>query len=438
MGFLELFRQKQIHITPESAVKVSYIAVQNAAELYSLAEGELLLVKRQLTSEDAAWLRSYPGDRVVFTMHPRDLEAFDAKRELERFMPVHVLEQVGLCFLHAGDALYVFDELPVEEEKPVIPNVVRLSPVHRKEIETQLSVDMDAIMAMMRGKQADGTMPEALGELPEEKSQPEREEKKEPKEIDLLRKELCELFSSRFVEVRAEFSGTSPETRTIKLSDFYIKHGIERGQLRGSWSLFEKKRLKEILDVGIANRAKEAELKGLTLSVPTYGRIIRIGDLEKLRAKMEEIERDFKGYLDGAEDCKKVGSVLVKRRFSPAEDVAESFDRLQAYLHRIGDERNADRKYHAAVDKFVDRERWKQKPFSERVKLQFTSSTYTESQWSDRAFMERFWQAMCDNPSFFEEDFKKLLERYRGLFYEEEEKKRQSQAAPPPPRDAEE
>jgi hypothetical protein len=83
----------------------------------------------------------------------------------------------------------------------------------------------------------------------------------------------------------------------------------------------------------------------------------------------------------------------------------------------------------------VDRERWKQKPFSERVKLQFTSSTYTESQWSDRAFMERFWQAMCDNPSFFEEDFKKLLERYRGLFYEEEEKKRQSQAAPPPPRD---
>ncbi len=57
MSLFEFFRQKQIKITPETQVTVQYLTAANVADLYDMATGDLLLVKRRITAEDAQRLQ---------------------------------------------------------------------------------------------------------------------------------------------------------------------------------------------------------------------------------------------------------------------------------------------------------------------------------------------------------------------------------------------
>ena len=386
---MELIGLQQI--TADDAVQVEFLTVNNATDLYSFAKDDLLLVKRQLTKQDAQWLLSFKGHREVFTMQPESIEAFDAGNEIG----INIIGTIGLCLLHTDDTLYIFDG---DIGKSETPNVVRLKPVRRKEIGTYISVDEEVI-----GK----------AEIPN--ASEHQCEKAENAELSLLRKKICEYFSSHFTEIRVEFSGTSPENRTISLSSFYEKYDIESGRLRGSWSLFEKNIRTEILDTGVVSKAKEAELKLLSVTIPRYGRIIRSDDLNLLREKMEQIEKDYRAYLDGKTECKKVGVVAVKKKFSPEAVINNSFSSLEVYLHRLGEELNAGSKSHEAVQKFIFNEQQKLKPFSEHVKLQIMSSTYTERQWEEEDFVDRVWKAVLENPDFFGDEFIRLLGRYGTL-----------------------
>ena len=416
MNLFELFRQKQIHITPEIAVTVSFITVQRANELYSFAEGDLLLVKRQLTPDDANWLLNYSGKCQVFTLPPSNLEALDAQKNLTGFLPVHLLKTIGMNFIHYGDVLYLFDELMDADQSPETPNVVMLYPVHRKEIETQLFIDLETLMAALGADRSkiDQSETSIEASVPPEGNRPE-EKPVAPTEIDFVRKRLCDLFSARYSVVRVEFSGTAPESKTIPLSSFYEKHGIAQGRLKGSWSLFEKEKVRESLDAGIVNRAKEAELKELTVSIPVYGRIIRSNDLETLHARMDGIADDFRAYLNGSPDCKKVGSISIQQSFSPKAAVEESFSKLAAYLHSLSPIEESYEHYHDSVERFIRDERLNLFPFSSKVDLQTVSTTFTENQWSSLDFLYRFIGATYDNPNFFAEDFLNLLNRYAEL-----------------------
>lgn len=419
MDLVELFRQKEIYIRPENAVKAEYIALQCARDLYSLAKGDLLLVKPQLTLQDAQELLSFKGAMDIFTMQPESLDAFDAQNILEKVASIRIIDGIGLSYLHSGDALYIFNDFLEEKLLSTTPNVVRLSPVWRKDIDTCLSID-SGVLASLECASSAKSVSEKEGPKQREEDIFSSRQNHEQDEIMLLRRKLCELFSSQYTEVRVMFSGTAPENRTISLSSFYEKHGIERGRLKGSWNLFEKNNRKDILDTGIVNRAKEAELNSISVSIPTYGRIIRSCELEELWKKMDAIAKDYRSYLDGDRNCKKVGSISVQKSFSPADIIEESLSGLKDYLHRIGEQMNAGIRYHDAVDVFVRNEWRKQKPFSELVSLQITSSTYTESQWTNKNFVDRFWNAVCDHNDFFDEEFLGLLDRYTRLLDKEQ------------------
>lgn len=386
---MEIIKLQQLEA--DEKVVVDFLTVKSTTDLYGLVKDDLLLVKRQLTAEDARWLQSFKGHCDVFTMFPESIEAFDAGSEIG----INEVASIGLCFLHTGDSLYVFDN---DISKSETPNVVRISPVRRKEIGTYISVDEKVVAPV----ESSGTENPAL----------EQEHNSEPVELSLLRKKVCEYFSAHFTEVRVEFSGTSPENRTISLSYFYKRHNIESGRLRGSWSLFDKSTREQLFDSGIVNKAKEAELKKLSVSIPSYGRIIRSEKLDLLQEKMERIEKDYRMYLDGKTACKKVGEVPVQKQFAPWKAIDESFSGLKNYLYRLGAEMNAGAKYQNAVDNFIFSEQLKHTSFSENVKLQIMSSTFTERQWENKDFVARFWRTVLENPDFFTEEFANLLWRY--------------------------
>lgn len=88
---------------------------------------------------------------------------------------------------------------------------------------------------------------------------------------------------------------------------------------------------------------------------------------------------------------------------------------LKNYLYRLGAEMNAGAKYQNAVDNFIFSEQLKHTSFSENVKLQIMSSTFTERQWENKDFVARFWRTVLENPDFFTEEFANLLQRYITL-----------------------
>ena len=114
MDLFELFREKQIRITPESQVTIKYITSGSASDLFSLAEGDLLLVKRQISHEDLMLLNEHAGHCTVFTTPPLSLDEFDALEQLRKIAEVHQLEAVGLNYLHYGKTI---------KKSPLIMNV---------------------------------------------------------------------------------------------------------------------------------------------------------------------------------------------------------------------------------------------------------------------------------------------------------------------------
>ena len=318
----------------------------------------------------------------------------------------------------------VFDSEIDTRRKTLTPNAIRISPVLRQDI-TKIIPVAPSVSAAIGIPQQGQTEPAPLSGAGGQEALAGAPDPQDPesRELTLLRKKLCELFASRYIEVRVELKGSSPESQTIPLSSFYEKQGIERGHLKGSWSLFEKSIRKEILDSGIVKKARDAVLDELSVSIPTYGRIIRAGDLEELRAKMEQIAKDYQAYLTGNENCKKVGTLKVEKHFSPADAISESFSKLEAYLYRIGNDLNKGGRYYDAVSEFLNKKRPDPNAFSERVELQLTSSTYTESQWGSRDFLRRFDSAIAESlavkKTFFDQEIIALTKRCLMLLEEQ-------------------
>ena len=426
MSLMDFFLERQIHLKSESAVNVEYISVQSCSELYAAAGNDLLLVKRQLTAEDAQCLRFCSGQCVVFTMPSESLDDHDAKKALGNLQNIslQLIDSIGLSFLHTADTLYVFDREIDTRRKTLTPNAIRISPVLRQDI-TKIIPVAPSVSAAIGIPQQGQTEPAPLSGAGGQEAVSGAPDPQDPesRELTLLRKKLCELFASRYIEVRVELKGTSPENQTIPLSSFYEKQGIERGHLKGSWSLFEKSIRNEILDSGIVKKARDAVLDEMSVSIPTYGRIIRAGDLEELRAKMEQIAKDYQAYLTGNENCKKVGTLKVEKHFSPADAISESFSKLEAYLYRIGNDLNKGGHYYDAVSEFLNKKRPDPNAFSERVELQLTSSTYTESQWGSRDFLRRFDSAIAESlavkKTFFDQEIIALTKRCLMLMEEQ-------------------
>ncbi len=422
MGFFEIFRQKQVEIAPEITVNVEYIVVENCVDIYSRAYGEILFVKRQLTEQDINWLQGHSGNYTIFTTKPETLESFDAQKKLSNTDKVHLMDSIGLNFLHFGDELYAFSDISDKAKIPETPNVVRVRPVHRSDIETQLIINWGAIFKDTLGI-SDPIMinPVTDDKLENKPLTDESVVKESPNEIDLVRTKLAKLFAEKYSVIQVNFTGTKPESRTVNLTNFYTKHKIASGKLRGTWCLFDKADLNSIIDFGIMDRAKEAVMNTISVVIPGYDTIIRVNDVASCRNSMEKIASDYQAYLAGDSKCKYIGKIEIKTFFSPKEALNSTFNELRHYLLRLWysgkseSYSDSDYKYEKAVDMFLTNKYNKCCSFSKHVKLKFKETTYKESQWESEYFITSLCSAVRKNPDFFDKDFLELLNRYIKL-----------------------
>ena len=412
MDLFELFREKQIRITPESQVTIKYITAGTTADLFSISEGDLLLVKKLITHEDLMFLNEYVGHCTVFTTPPLTLDEYDAVEQIRNIAEVHQLESAGLNYLHFGNTLLVFGEFDGSSTESTVPNAVCISPVHRDDIETQLAVNLEAIKAVLdeHDDVANQDLPEQIN-LFEEKHAP----KKAPSVLEMVCEKLKKEFEKGYSVVKVEFTGTSIESRMIGLSGFYKKHGIAQGRLMGSWKLFDKSSIGESFDVGLARRAVDEVYSRLSVTVPGYGRIVREDKMEEFHSAMNWIEGDYRRYLSGKE-CRHVGGITVEKAFSPWSDINESLNALLDYLIEICPVKGLETEgYIQDVKEFIDIHRDELDHLADKVSLRITATSYKKSQWSDRTFVASLCQVTRKNPDFFDDEFRTLLKRCINL-----------------------
>ncbi len=395
MDFYELLQKKQISIIPDPAVKLEFFTFRRVQELYSLAQGDVLLVKQQIDFQDMEWLRSYGAEKTLFTTRPKTLESLDALKECNG---ATFLDSIDLNFLHFGEVFIAFGDLSPNISAP---NAVLMQPVRRKDAE-------EIVKAVSEAQDQQKSFSEV-----KEDFQPSSEtEEAVSSEVQLVRTELSKTFTDTYTVVAVRFSGTSFENKTISLTEFYDKNGIEKGRLRGSWTLFEKQEIDKILDEGIVRKAVDIINKELSLSIPGYGRIVHSEDLGKYRDGLEKIEKDYREYLNGRGEH--VGSIKVKYKFTPSEAIEKSLRELKRYLLTICPDPNSD-VYGARVEYFIEETRGKLTDISDKVKLRITESSFKESQWENSDFIESIWKACNINPGFFSDEFMCLMDRYSHL-----------------------
>lgn len=328
-------------------------------------------------------------------MRPKTLESLDALSECDS---IAFLDSIDLNYLHFGVMLIVFGD---PSQSASAPNAVLMHPIRRKDAE-------EIVKLVSKAPERQNSFVEKS-----EDSQPSsKSELGARSEIQLVRTAIAEAFSNTYTVVDARFSGTSFENKTISLTEFYDKNGIEKGRLRGSWTLFDKQEINKVLDDGIARKAVDAINKEMSLSIPGYGRIVRIEDLGRYREGLESIERDYRQYLNG--NTQQVGSIHAKNGFTPNEAIENSLSELKRYLLTICPNPDWDG-YGKHVECFIDDTRGKLIHFSDKVKLRITESSFKESQWEKTDFVESIWKAFDTNHDFFSDKFICLLDRYSQL-----------------------
>ena len=418
MSLFGFFRQKQIKITPETQVSVQYLTANHITDLYDMAEGDLLLVKRRITAEDAQLLKAYSGKCAVFTSQPETLEEMDAQEKLESNVEIHRIQSIGLDYLHFRETLMVFGGFPADGKTAAVPNTVCISPVHRQDVEIQLSINMRAIT---QARSLDTAPVDPVPKKTEMETVGERTtEQIAPPEADLIRAALKEEFEKQFSVVMAELEGVSFENKTISLSEFYQKHGIAKGRLKGSWRLFEKEKLNIIMDKGIVGKARDAIFRKYSISIHGYGRIVRVKDIKAFRSDLETIASDYRRYLDGDKDCTSIGEIKISNPFSPQKAISDSMDALLVYLIDICPVKGLEtEEYIQDAKLFVYKTNRELGRFSDRIQMRMTESSYRDNQWKDRDFIDCIWKTVTTDHSFFGEDFVSLLARYSNLLYTE-------------------
>ncbi len=422
MGLFEIFKQKQVRIIPEKQVTVEYIRAKQLSEFFPSTDKEVLFIKHALSQDDLILLKSLRGSCIVFATHPDSMAAFDVQHELMKIMPVNILNSTGLNYLHYDDVLYIFADINDIDAVPDIPNIIRIHPVHRNDVENQISMETGVPDAALANEELPGTrnIPQNCQQNSDEDGTSANVSPKQqtPGEVDLVRTELKKLFDARYTIVKIELKGTSIERKAISLSEFYTKHNIEKGRLKGSWSLFDKEHLSQIMDVGIVRKAIDALNGQFTVNIDCYGRIIRTEKTDAFIVNMKGIERDYISYLNNENKRKKIGVIEIKTRFAGLDELTATRSDLLGYLLSFCSIQGlSTEKYISDVNRFVDEAYWKTTDFASNVDLCVTQLTYTESQWKNHKFVYKVWQTCNDrsNRHFFDQDFTKILERYIEL-----------------------
>ena len=421
MGIFEIFRKQTIKIQPDKNLTMNYYAVDKVTEVFPKTGDELLYIKKKLDQNDVEFLESFScnGTITVKSENPNDIFCSDIQNIINEKYNFGILDNISLNYLHTNDTLFVFSD---EIEKPSVPNVVKVYPVKRNDLEEYYSVPINTeIKSITPDENKSGE------DEPADDSKKKKDIKNDPddivaeigntndgkkQELQLLLTALKDIFDHDYIRVKVDFKGAAIERKTISLTDFYEKNGISPGRLRGSWTIFEKAKVKNIFESGIVTRAMNAVYDKFTVNIDGYGRIIKTEDKDKFQKIVKEIENDYKTYLRGG-SIKKIGDQIVNKQFKPKETVETSINELKKYLLSIRPNNEDEEVYYWKVDWFIDGQVDKCMNFENDVYARSILSTFHNEQWKSKEFLSRIKECIDKNKKekFFGDSFIELMER---------------------------
>ena len=421
MDIFEIFRKKTIKIQTDENLTMNYYAVDKVTEVFPKAGDELLYIKKNLDQNDLGFLESFScnGTITVKSENPRDIFCSDIQKIVDKKYDFGILDNIGLNYLHTNDTLFIFSD---EIEKPSVPNVVKLYPVKRNDLEEYYTVPINPEINSLTDGENKSDEADPVDDQEEKKNienDPDdivaevgniNDGKKQ--ELQRLLTALKDIFDHDYIRVKVDFKGAAIERKTISLTDFYEKNGISPGRLRGSWTIFEKAKVKNIFESGIVTRAMNAVYDKFTVNIDGYGRIIKTEDKDKFQKIVKEIENDYKTYLRGG-SIKKIGDQIVNKQFKPKETVETSINELKKYLLSIRPNNEDEEVYYWKVDWFIDGQVDKCMNFENDVYARSILSTFHNEQWKSKEFLSRIKECIDKNKKekFFGDSFIELMER---------------------------
>ena len=414
MGLMSFIR-REIKVEQELLLTAEFYRLPNLLPFLAFTNEELLVIKRAFTREEAEWLLDYKGDCKIITAEPVNYEDLSVLEALEKELQVERAESVGMNYIHGGETLLVFSDDVNSGKEPSAANMVKLYPVRKKDIEVTLRILLKDAGVSEEESQGDAEAADNVDSAANEtakQSEPE-DSSKESLRKKLVRDKLKRLFDEGYSVVNIRLDGSAAEQRTIALTEFYKRQNIAQGRLVGSWRVFEKGQLKDVMDAGIAKRALDNVLKKYTINISNYGRIVRNDHLKELIAAVENIEQEYIAYLKG-ENHKSIGGVEIKVQFNPAPALEKTFNELEEYLRclQVPGGEAALIKYQNAVSDFLQREYLGIGDFVSKVRLRTTQLTFKDEQWKNPEFIYAVEKAVLSSPEFFDAPFCEMLALY--------------------------
>lgn len=421
MGIFEIFRKKTIKIQPDKNLTMNYYAVDKVTEVFPKTGDELLYIKKKLDQNDVEFLESFScnGPITVKSENPNDIFCSDIQNIINEKYDFGILDNISLNYLHTNDTLFVFSD---EIEKPSVPNVVKVYPVKRNDLEEYYSVPINTeIKSVTPDENKSGE------DEPADDSKKKKDIKNDPddivaeigntndgkkQELQLLLKALNDMFDSKYVIVSVEIKGAAIDRKTISLTEFYEKNRISPGRLKGSWTIFEKASAKKSFESGIVNRAMNAVYDEFAINIDGYGRIIKTDDSDKFKIKVKGIETDYKTYLRG-DKVEKIGDQIVFKQFDSNKVLNNSLEELKKYLISIRPKNEEESSYNGVVEWFIEKQKRKYANFEKDVQVRTILSTFHNEQWKSKYFLSKIKNCIEKNreKGFFDEGFINLIER---------------------------
>ena len=409
MSLFEFFHEKKVELQSEERVFPLFKTVHSITEVLQEISGDVIIIMKHIDAVTARWIIDYRGGKCdIFTTEPKTLEEFDNVSKIREKYSVYTDKPIDINYIHYNNTLVI---VPDSFSDSLAPNIVTIESMSRKDIEMYISIDIGEVVVIPQQT----AIQSANAETAEVE---DNEEKKEPDELRLLREEITKRMNDAYSIVRVEMKNASIERKTISLTEFYKKNGIAQGRLRGTWEVFDKEKISEIIDTGIAQRALDEVKKKYTVVVESAYRLIKKSDIEAFKKEIKQIEDDYSLYLRGKKtgENDKIGNIKISVAFSPQDAIDKTIEELREYLYGIvvlysGKGRlNTD--VFQSVDRFANKAKWEISESMGDIASKSVFSAFAEEQLKDVNYVEKLCQCLYENTDYFGKDIYDLLCRY--------------------------
>lgn len=421
MDLFSIFHKKEIQLQAGKDLKVEYLNCKEIREILPVCGEDLLLIKKNIDMDDVEYINSFTGDITIRTEMSNSLESFDAIKKIGPGCDYMVTENICLNYIHTNETLFVFSDEGISS----VPNVLKIYPMKREDVSflySEIESIPDSISTNPDNSVIDNSDNSDLQEKAESKSPKEEDDNKRQKpkeeiEKNLILDKIQNLFNQNYVDISVKIEGSAVERKTISLNEFYKKHNISSGRLKGSWVIFDKHEASKYIEQGITKKAMKPIEDKYSLVIENYGKIIKKNTLDEFMKQVDSIINDYKEYLKGKNE-KKIGDVTIHTKFNCSDPLDKTCEDLRNYLMNICPYEGAagEKMYGCTVDEFIDEVKEKYCDFSSDVKSITKYVNYPLEQWENEDFIRKFIKCVRgDKKGFFQPELIELIDRYENI-----------------------